>query len=189
MRWHKQILWHDICNARICDKECGMSGVFIGLVPWGQKQDNQQNTAFNTYHSSKDTESLQKPCNYAIIHTSLSEQKNTVLKSIHSQWLIREINGDKNYWRRNEGNKEHLTRLLWNTQSKINAYLLHYYKADTIHIPGKHLSCKVTLNTTASFCSLCERQLPTLPMIYWQWQHFNWWLWWHRMTPRITFLV
>jgi hypothetical protein len=55
---------------------------------------NQQTTGFNTNHSIKDTESLQKPCNYALIHTSLSEQKNTVLKSIHSQWLIREISGD-----------------------------------------------------------------------------------------------
>ena len=74
--------------------ECGVSGVFTGQVPWGQKQENQQNTAFNTNHSIKDTESLQKPCKYAIIHNSISEQKNTVLKSIHSQWLIQEINGD-----------------------------------------------------------------------------------------------
>jgi hypothetical protein len=78
---------------------------------------------------------------------------------------------------------------LWNTQSRINAYLLHYYKVDTMHIPGKHASCKVTPNTTASFCSLPEGQLPTLPTIQWKWQHFNRWLWWHRMTPRITFLV
>jgi FtsZ-binding cell division protein ZapB len=36
-----------------------------------------------------------KNCNYAFIYTSLSEQKNTVLKSTHSQWLMRLISGDK----------------------------------------------------------------------------------------------
>ena len=28
----KGILWHDICNGRICDMECGVSGVFTGQV-------------------------------------------------------------------------------------------------------------------------------------------------------------
>jgi len=115
MRCHQQILWHDTCNGRICDMELGVSEVFTGQVPWGQKQENQQNTAFNTNHSIKDTESLLKPCNYAIIRTSLSEQKNTVLKSIHSHKII------------DEGTKEQWTRVLMKHQSRLNAYLLHYY--------------------------------------------------------------
>lgn len=110
--------------------ELGVSEVFTGQVPWGQKQENKKNTAFNTFSSIKDTESLQKPCNYAIIHTFLSEQKNTVLKSIHSHKIIEE--GMKETKNTEQG-------FLWNTQSRVNVYLLHYYKVDTIHIPIKRI--------------------------------------------------
>ena len=113
--------------------ECGVSGVFTVQVPWGQKQQNQQNTAFNTNHSIKDTESLQKPSKYAIVHNSLSEQKNTVLKSISP--LTTADTG--NQWRHKiieEGMKETKNNeqaFLCNSQSKINAYLHHYYKINT----------------------------------------------------------
>ena len=106
----------------------------------------------------------------------------------HSQWLMREINRDikllKQEWR-----KQHRTKVLLKhpKQDKciFTSLSQSWYKTHS----RKHVYSKVTLNTTASFCSLSEGQSPTLPMIQWQWQQFNWWLWWHRMTPRITFLV
>jgi hypothetical protein len=52
---------------------------------------------------------------------------------------------------------------------KPRAGYLHIYsiitKVDTIHILGKHKPFKVTLHSTASFCSLSEGQPPTLPLI------------------------